>query len=106
MICDKKVPMKLKHKMYKAYVRPHHGVLEMMCGQWVNKGKPGYTTDLRMLRWIQGVKQGSYNIPVTKFKAFSRSYYFFPRLNRIGKTLDLLRNACRSKHTFIGWRIM
>ena len=41
-----------------------------------------------------------------KIQGLFKVLFFFSRLNRIGKTLDLLRNACRSKHTFIGWRIM
>ena len=41
-----------------------------------------------------------------KIQGLFKVLLFFSRLNRIGKTLDLLRNACRSKHTFIGWRIM
>ena len=40
------------------------------------------------------------------FQGLFKVLLFFSRLNRIGKTLDLLQNACRSKHTFIGWRIM
>ena len=65
----------------------------------VEEGRGGYRqVDANVQVW----SQGSYNIPVTKFKVL----LLFSRQNRIGKTLDLLRNACRSKHTFIGWRIM
>ena len=41
-----------------------------------------------------------------KIQGLFKVLLFFSRLNRIGKTLNLLRNVCRSKHTFIGWRIM
>ena len=49
------------------------------------------------------MEQGSYNIPDTKFKAFSRPFQglniFFKAKQNWKK--DLLRNARRSKHTFI-----
>ena len=48
--------------------------------------------------------QGSYNIPDTKFKAFSRPFQglnIFFKAKQNWKKVDLLRNARRSKHTFI-----
>ena len=55
VICDKKVPVKLKHKIYKTVIRPTmtHGA---EC--WTMKKKDGMLmnkTEMRMLRWIQGV---------------------------------------------------
>ena len=35
------------------------------------------------------------------FQGLFKVLLFLSRLNRIGKTLDLLQNACRSKNTFL-----
>ena len=55
VICDKKVPVKLKHKIYKTVIRPNmtYGV---EC--WTMKKKDAMLmnkTEMRMLRWIQCV---------------------------------------------------
>ena len=55
VICDKKVPVKLKHKIYKTVIKPTmtYGV---EC--WTMKKKDEMLmnkTEMRMLRWIQGV---------------------------------------------------
>ena len=55
------------------------------------------------LLWLVLI-QGSYNIPDTKFKAFSMPFQglnIFFKAKHNWKKVDLLRNARRSKHTFI-----
>ena len=55
VICDKKVPVKLKHKMYKTVIIP-----SMTYGDecWTMQKKDEMLmnkTEMRMLQWIQGV---------------------------------------------------
>ena len=55
VLCDKKVPVKLKHKMYKTVIRP-----TMTYGDecWTMQKKDEMLmnkTEMRMLQWIQGV---------------------------------------------------
>ena len=55
VICDKKVPVKLKHKIYKTVIR-HTMTYGAAC--WTTKKKDEMLmnkTEMRMLRWIQGV---------------------------------------------------
>ena len=63
VICDKKVPVKLKHKIYKTVIRPTmtHGA-----GCWTMKKKKKdeklmNKTEMRMLRCIQGVSLREHN---------------------------------------------
>ena len=53
VICDKKVPVKLKHKIYKTVIKTYYDIKkdEML----MNK------TEMRMLRWIQGVSLREHN---------------------------------------------
>ena len=56
VICDKKVPVKLKHKIYKTVIRP---TMTYGAECWTMKKKDemlmNIKTEMRMLRWIQGV---------------------------------------------------
>ena len=56
MICDKNVPMKLKHKIYRTAVRP---TIWCMGPETWTMRKTGLNlmckTEMRMLRWVQGV---------------------------------------------------
>ena len=61
VICDKKVPVQLKHKIYKIVIIPTmtHGA---EC--WTMKKKDEMLmnkTEMRMLRWIQGVSLREHN---------------------------------------------
>ena len=50
VICDKKVPVKLKNKLYKTVIRP-------TCECWAlhrAEQQRMHTTEMKMLRWIQG----------------------------------------------------
>ena len=52
--CDKKVPVKLKHKIYKTVIRP---TMKYRAECWTMKKKDEMLmnkTEMRMLRWIQG----------------------------------------------------
>ena len=54
VICDKKVPVKLKHKIYKTVIRP---TMTYGAECWTMKKKDEMLmnkTEMRMLRWIQG----------------------------------------------------
>ena len=54
-ICDKKVPVKLKHKIYKTVIKP---TMTYGAECWTMKKKDEMLmnkTEMRMLRWIQGV---------------------------------------------------
>ena len=56
VICAKKVPVKLKHKIYKTVIR-HTMIYGVEC--WTMKKKDEMLmnkTEMRMLRWIQGVR--------------------------------------------------
>ena len=55
VICDKKVPVKLKVKIYQTVIKP-----TMLYGAecWAMRKKEEYLlnkTEMRMLRWIQGI---------------------------------------------------
>ena len=55
VICDKKVPVKLKHKIYKTVIKP---TMTYGAECWTMKKKDEMLmnkTEMRMLRWIQGV---------------------------------------------------
>ena len=55
VICDKKVPVKLKHKIYKTVIRP---TMTYGAECWTMKKKDEMLmnkTEMRMLLWIQGV---------------------------------------------------
>ena len=55
VICDKKVPIKLKHKIYKTVIKP---TMTYGAECWTMKKKDEMLmnkTEMRMLRWIQGV---------------------------------------------------
>ena len=55
VICDKEVPVKLKHKIYKTAIK-HTMPYGAEC--WTMKKKDEMlmnNTEMRMLRWIQGV---------------------------------------------------
>ena len=55
VICDKKVPIKLKHKIYKTVTKP---TMTYGAEWWTIKTKDEIMmnkTDMRMLRLIQGV---------------------------------------------------
>ena len=55
VICDKKVPVKLKHKIFKTVIRP---TMTYGAECWTMKKKDEMLmnkTEMRMLRWIQGV---------------------------------------------------
>ena len=61
VICDKKVPVKLKHKIYKTVIKPTM-TYEAEC--WTMKKIDEMlmnTTEMRMLRWIQGVSLREHN---------------------------------------------
>ena len=54
-ICDKKIPVKLKHKIYKTVIKP---TMTYGAECWTMKKKDEMLmnkTEMRMLRWIQGV---------------------------------------------------
>ena len=56
VICDKKVPVKLKHKIYKTVIRP---TMTYGAECWTMKKKDEMLmnkTEIRMLRWIQCVR--------------------------------------------------
>ena len=62
VICDKKVPVKLKHKIYKTVMRP---TVTYGAECWTMKKKDEMLmnqTEMRMLRWIQGVSLREHNI--------------------------------------------
>ena len=55
VFCDKKVPVKLKHKIYKTVIRP---TMTYGADCWAMKKKDDMLmnkTEMRMSRWIQGV---------------------------------------------------
>ena len=55
VICDKKVPVKLKHKIYKTVISP---TMTYGAECWTMTKKDEMLmnkTEMRMLRWIQGV---------------------------------------------------
>ena len=55
VICDKKVPIKLKHKIYKTVIKP---TMTYGAECWTMKKKDEMLmnkTEMRMLRWVQGV---------------------------------------------------
>ena len=61
VICDKKVPVKLKHKIYKTVIRP---TMTYGAECWTMKKKDEMLmnkTEMRMLRWIQGVSLREHN---------------------------------------------
>ena len=55
VICDKKVPVKLNHKIYKTLIR-HTMTYGVECWTMIKKGEMLMNkTEMRMLRWIQCV---------------------------------------------------
>ena len=61
VICDKKIPVKLKHKIYKIVIRP---TMTYGAECWTMKKKDEMLmnkTEMRMLRWIQGVSFREHN---------------------------------------------
>ena len=61
VICDRKVPVKLKHKIYMTVIRPTM-TYEAEC--WTIKKKDEMLmnkTEMRMLRYIQGVSMREHN---------------------------------------------
>ena len=74
VICDKKVPIKLKHKIYKTVIRP---TMTYGAECWTMKKKDEMLmnkTEMRMLRWIQGVslREHKRNEEIRKQQQFSR----------------------------------
>ena len=62
VICDKKVPVKLKHKIYKTVIRPTM-TYGAECRTMTNKDDMLMNkTEMRMLLWIQGVSLREHNI--------------------------------------------
>ena len=62
VICDKKVPVKLKHKIYKTVIKP---TMTYGAECWTMKKKDEMLMnkiEMRMLRWIQGVSLREHNI--------------------------------------------
>ena len=62
VICDKKVPIKLKHKIYKTVIRP---TMTYGAECWTMKKKDEMLmnkTEMRMLRWVQGVSLREHKI--------------------------------------------
>ena len=62
VICDKKVPVKLKHKIYKTVIRP---TMTYGAECWTMKKKDEMLmskTEMRMLRWIQGISLREHKI--------------------------------------------
>ena len=61
VICDKKVPVKLKHKIYKTVIRP---TMTYGAECWTMKKKDDVLmnkTEMRMLQWIQGFSLREHN---------------------------------------------
>ena len=61
VICDKKVPVKLKHKIYKTVIRP---TMTYGAECWTMKKKDDMLmnkTKMRMLRWMQGISLREHN---------------------------------------------